>query len=203
MMAVQSGIINSPFTGISNFHIAKLLTDTAEGATYDEIISFPWLISVQTEPQTAEGTLYADNKAVDNRRKMGSVNLTINTATLPLEYRALLFGHEIDENGVLQIKSTDVAPYFALKYQLDKSNGKHLYVTWYKVKFSEPSENPQTENENIEYNTPTFSGTAVYREAGGIGAMIDEEAANYVDAVGENWYTSVEPDSSVDPTPGP
>ena len=34
-----SGITNSPFIGVDNFHIAKMLADPAGGkATYDDII---------------------------------------------------------------------------------------------------------------------------------------------------------------------
>ena len=188
-----SGIINSPFIGVDNFHIAKLLTDPVSGrATYDDILSFPWLQSVSIEPQSDETTLYADNQAVDTADVTSRYNLTIDTATLPLEYRALLLGHTI-ENGVMTVTSEDTAPYFAVMFETTKRNGKRRYVKFLKVKFAEPSETAQTKEEGITYNTPSMTATAIYRNDKKALYQADEEADGYTASVGENWYTSVDP----------
>ena len=187
-----SGITNSPFIGVDNFHIAKLLTDPVEGkATYDEILSFPWLRSVGIEPQSDDATLYADNQAVDTANVTSKYNLTIDTATLPLEYKALLLGHSI-ENGVMTVTSEDTAPYFAVMFETTKRNGKKRFVKFLKVQFSEPSETAQTKEEGISYNTPSMSAVAIYRNDKKVLLQADEEADGYTAAIGEGWYTSVD-----------
>ena len=193
MTAPTSGITNSPFIGVDNFHIAKMLTDPAEGkATYDSVIAFPWLQSVSIEPQSEEATLYADNQAVDTANVTSRYSLTIDTATLPLEYKALLLGHTI-ENGVMTVTSEDNAPYFAIMFETTKRNGKKRYVKFLKVRFSEPSETAQTKEEGVTYNTPSMTATAIYRNDKKAIYQADEEADGYVAATGENWYTSVDP----------
>ena len=189
-----SGIINSPFIGVDNFHIAKMLTDPADGsgAAYDEILSFPWLRSVGIEPQTDEATLYADNQAVDTADATAKYSLTIDTATLPLEYKALLLGHSIS-GGVMTVSSEDSAPYFAVMFETTKRNGKKRYVKFLKVRFSEPSETAQTKEEGITYNTPSMTATAIFRSDKKAIYQADEEADGYAASVGANWYTSVDP----------
>ena len=187
-----SGITNSPFIGVDNFHIAKLLTDPAGGkATYEEILSFPWLRSVGIEPQSDDATLYADNQAVDTANVTSKYNLTIDTATLPLEYKALLLGHSI-ENGVMTVASEDTAPYFAVMFETTKRNGKKRFVKFLKVQFSEPSETAQTKEEGISYNTPSMTAVAIYRSDKKVLLQADEEADGYTASVGESWYTSVD-----------
>ena len=190
-----SGITNSPFIGVDNFHIAKMLTDPAGGkATYDEILSFPWLRSVGIEPQSDDATLYADNQAVDTANVTSKYNLTIDTATLPLEYKALLLGHSI-ENGVMTVTSEDTAPYFAVMFETTKRNGKKRFVKFLKVQFSEPSETAQTKEEGISYNTPSMSAVAIYRNDKKAIYQADEEADGYVSTTGANWYASVDMES--------
>ena len=190
-----SGITNSPFIGVDNFHIAKLLTDPVNGkATYDDIISFPWLRSVSIEPQSDEATLYADNQAVDTANVTSRYSLTIDTATLPLEYKALLLGHTI-ENGVMTVTSEDNAPYFAIMFETTKRNGKKRYVKFLKVRFSEPSETAQTKEEGVTYNTPSMTATAIYRNDKKAIYQADEEADGYIATTGANWYASVDMES--------
>ena len=187
-----SGITNSPFIGVDNFHIAKMLTDPAGGkATYDDIISFPWLRSVGIEPQSDDATLYADNQAVDTANVTSKYNLTIDTATLPLEYKALLLGHSFD-SGVMTVTSEDTAPYFAVMFETTKRNGKKRFVKFLKVQFSEPSETAQTKEEGISYNTPSMSAVAIYRNDKKVLLQADEEADGYTASIGDSWYTSVD-----------
>lgn len=187
-----SGITNSPFIGVDNFHIAKMLADPAGGkAAYDDIISFPWLRSVGIEPQSDDATLYADNQAVDTANVTSRYNLTIDTATLPLEYKALLLGHSF-ENGVMTVTSEDTAPYFAVMFETTKRNGKKRFVKFLKVQFSEPSETAQTKEEGISYNTPSMSAVAIYRNDKKVLLQADEEADGYTASIGEGWFTSVD-----------
>lgn len=193
MQNIKSGITNSPFIGINNLHIAKLVNDPADGsnATYGEIISYPWLRQIQIEPQSSSETLYADNKSVAVANGTSQFNLTIETATLPLEYKALLLGHSY-EDGVMTVHSEDNAPYFAVMFETTKQNGKKRFVKFLKVQFAEPSESSSTKEENISYSTPSIKATAIYRNDGKALLQADEEADGYAAATGANWYASVD-----------
>ena len=190
MTEVSSGILNSPFIGVSNFHIAKLESDPAGGkAVYGDSLAFPWLKQVQIKPSKAQETLYADNMAVESAATLPYYDLTIDTATLPLEYKALLLGH-VYENGVLTVTKEDTPPYFAVMFESTKANGKRRFVRFVKVQFTEPDENSQTKEDKITYNTPQMTAKAIYRTSDNVALQqADEEADGYVETVGKNWYT--------------
>ena len=190
---IKSGITNSPFIGVSNFHVAKLLTDPAGGtATYEAMISFPWLRQVQIQPQTNEQTLYADDAAVASSNVTSKYNLTIDTADFPLEYKALLLGHEFDSTtGTMSVKATDTAPYFMIAFQSNKADGGCRYVKFTKVKFAEPKEDSKTKEENISYNTPQMTATAIYRDSDRVALQqADTEATGYTESTGKNGYST-------------
>ncbi len=193
MTAPASGILNAPFIGVNNFHVAELLTDPDSGeATYSEIVSFPWLRSVQIEPTNAEATLYADNKSVAAANAVSEYTLTIETATMPLEYKAWLLGHTYDElTGIMTVTSEDAPPYFAIMFESTKQNGKKRFVKFVKVQFAEPSETSQTKEENISFHTPSLKATAIYRNDGVCLKQADEEASGYEAATGTGWYAAV------------
>ena len=49
---IPSGLTNSPFVGVKNCHVAKLLTDEkGKAATYDTSVSIPWLRQVLIKPK--------------------------------------------------------------------------------------------------------------------------------------------------------
>ena len=57
MSKPNTGITNSPFIGLQNFHIAKLMEDPANGtATYEEVISIPHVREIGIKPQSAMAT---------------------------------------------------------------------------------------------------------------------------------------------------
>ena len=187
---VKSGITNSPFVGVTNFHVAKLTEDASGGTPkYAASVAIPWVRQVQVKPKNNSATLYADNMSVATSNVMSEYELTIETATMPLEYKALLLGHKIDA-GKLTVSKEDVAPYFAVMFESTKQNGKKRFVRFTKVQFTEPDETSKTKEENVSFNTPTMTATAIYRTADGASLeQADEEAENYVETTGTNWYT--------------
>lgn len=191
MATVKSGITNSPFVGVTNVHLAEMLTDPADGtATYEEAFAYPWIIEVKIQPQNNQETLYADNMSVAVANATSRYDLSINMAGVPLEYRAKLLGHKF-ENGKMVVSKEDAAPYFAFCFESTKQNGKKRFVRFTKVQFTEPDETSHTKEEKISYNTPTMTATAVYRTSDGISLeQADEESDGYSDTIGNEWYDS-------------
>ena len=190
-MTTQSNITNSPFIGLKNFHVAELKSDNAGSeAVYDTVISIPHIRSIQIKASNANASLYADNQAIDSASVTSEYELTIETATLPLEYKALLLGHTIS-NGVMIANKDDVAPYFAVMFESTKRNGKKRFCKFLKVQFSEPDENPKTKAENIDYNTPTLTCKAIYRTSDGTAYKQADEEAGYTEETAGTWYTEV------------
>lgn len=189
--SVASGITNSPFIGVKDFHVAKLLTDPASGApTYEDMVSFPWIRQVQIKPKNNEATLYGDNMSVDAANDASEYDLTFETATLPIEYKAYLLGHAYDKTtGKMKATADDVAPYFMAAFTSTKKNGKNRFVRFVKVLFSEPDETAKTKEASVSYNTPSLSAKAIYRTSDKtVYEQADEEGDGYVAATGAGWF---------------
>ncbi len=194
-MALTPGMVSSNFIGVQHLHIAKMLTDTSGGTpetTYETPVDMgKVLISVKIQPKNSEAQLYADNQSIEASNVISEYTLTFDTAALPLEYKAYLLGHRV-EDGVMKVSNKDSAPYFGIAFQSDKANGTARYVKFLKVKFSEPEETSSTKSENVEYQTPTMTATAIYRISDGLAAKYaDEESAGVDSEIIANWYTAM------------
>lgn len=142
--------------GVSNFHYAKMTTeDTATTAAVYEntVTAVPGLVSVNVETTSNTATLYADNGPFETASSLGDVNLTVDLADLPLEVQADLLGHTLSSDGQLDCKSSDVAPYVAVMFEVLLANGKKRAVKLYKGKFAEPNDAANTRGENVEFQT--------------------------------------------------
>ncbi len=192
MAVPKTGLTNSPFIGLKGFHVAKLAEDPANGsATYEEVLSIPHIRQIAIKAQNSSATLYADDQAVDSASVTSEYELTIDTATLPLEYKAYLLGHALAD-GVLTAGKDDVAPYFAIMFESTKKNGKKRYCKFLKVQFQEPDETPQTKADSLSYNTPSIVGKAIYRTCDGLAyKQADEEADGFSEENIAKWYTEV------------
>ena len=191
MTTTASGLTNSPLIGLKNFHVAKMISDPADGAaTYDDVISFPHIRSIDINPTSARATLYADDAAIDTVSATSEYDLSIEVASLPLEYKAMLLGHKIVD-GVMVANKDDAAPYFAITFETPKRNGKKRFCKFYKVQFSEPEEKPATKAENIAYNTPTLSAKAIYRTCDGNSYSQSDEESGMTAEAAAAWHTTI------------
>lgn len=191
--SVTSGITNSPMVGVKDFHVAKMLTDPSTGkATYEDSISFPWVRQIQIKPKNNEATLYGDNMSVATANDTSEYDLTIEVATLPVEYKAFLLGHTYDKTtGTIKATADDAAPYFMVMFSSTKQNGKNRFVRFAKVLFSEPDETSKTKEASVSFNTPSMSAKAIYRTSDKVVyEQADEEADGYVATTGTNWFVT-------------
>lgn len=192
MAKPASKLTSGQFINIQKLHVAKLLTDSGDGATYEEPIDLGKILrSVDIKPSTSTAELYADGQSIDTATNTSSYELTFDTAALPLEYMAYLLGHTY-ANGVMTANKDDVAPYFAVMFQSDKRNGGVRYLKFFKCQFSEPSVSGSSKEENISYQTPTLTAKAIYRLSDGNSYTYADTESGYEDSAINGWYKSVE-----------
>ena len=185
-MPVTSGIKQSHPIGLSNLHIAVITKDDSTGVTFGDTFSFPEIVSISIEPQSSDATLYGDNGAVDTANTTSVYNLSVEMAQVPLEYRAILLGHEFAAGKIIA-KADDVAPFVAIAFETLKSNGSKRYFKFLKVKFQEPNETSNTKGENVEFSTATLEAKAIYRAYDNAVYNYADEEESFADAA--TWYT--------------
>jgi phi13 family phage major tail protein len=118
--------------------------------------------------------------------------VAIGTDNLSKQVQADLLGHDINSEGVLIKKSSDLAPYVAIGFRSEMSNGKFRFVWLYKGKFQPVEQTYQTKEGTPAFQTPTINGTFMRRDFDNQWkAQVDEGEEGVDPAVNQNWLSAV------------
>ena len=121
--------------GLKNVVIAPLTEDTEVTLTYGELQQVAGAMEASVTPDNADPDIqYADDIEFDTLYPDPKLSFKTKMADIPLTIQEMIFGNQIDENGVLIRTSTDKPPYFAVGFKSEKSNHKFRYVWLYKVR---------------------------------------------------------------------
>jgi|SRR5690625_4755202 len=175
--------------GLRDIHFAELIEDTKEAIEYETPERIIGAIQATITPTVNAETLFADDGPSEVASALGDIEVALNVKDLPLPVQAKLLGHRF-ENGVILRSADDIAPYVALGFRSQKSNGKDRFVWLYKGKFSVPEQDYTTKEDTPAFQTPTINGTFVKREHDNLWQVIgDEDEQDFL--AGPTWFDSV------------
>ncbi|MCY9334122.1 phage tail protein [Bacillus spizizenii] len=178
--------------GLRNIHFAKILSETEKTVTYDTPVKIGNAIEASISPSTNSETLYADDGPSEVATAQGSTEVEIGTDQLSTKAQALLLGHTINADGVLEKRDTDEAPYGALLFESATTGGKTKLYCLYRGKFMPQEESFATKTDSPEFQTDSISGTFVRRDQDNIwqrSVFTGDEGVN--PAVIANWFKKV------------
>ena len=142
--------------GLKNVVIAPLTADTEEGHSYGELQLLAGAIEASITPENADPDVqYADDVEFDTLYPDPDLSFKTKMADIPLSIQEMIFGNQIDDNGVLIRTASDKPGYFAVGFKSEKADGAYRYVWLYKVRAK-----PVTEN------YATREGSTVTRQTG-------------------------------------
>lgn len=145
--------------GCDQFFMAKCLTNTAEGVTYDEPFNVP-INAVTNDSAEEKATYYFDNHKNDVVISgNGDEELGLVSSYIPLEILAPIIG-QVYENGAMMVGAKNSALY-ACMWRTKLSDGKHRYHCAMLVDFTRPSNNSNTE-EGTNANMLELTGTVKF-----------------------------------------
>lgn len=185
-----------PRIGVSDLHVAELLTDEEGATTYSEPIRLAKTINIGITKTVAEADLYADDALDEYVAEMTGQEISINAKDISNENEALILGKEVDSNGGVIDSNNDAAPYFAVMFRSRRSDGSYQYRVLYKVRFRPYDETFDTKSDSITFQTPTVTGRSMQRNSDGIfGYKVDETTEN-ASALATFFEEPYEPDFS-------
>lgn len=153
------------YYGLSHPVIAQLDTETGE---YSNGMVLAKLVGTTVTPQTAEGSLYADNAQSEYEKKFTKATVDAETDTIPVTAGKILFGHTTTGDEETS-KTGDLSNYVGYGFIGDEViNGTHKFTACWlpKVKFSEGEDAYTTTGESITFNTQKISGEATGNDDG-------------------------------------
>lgn len=146
--------------------ICAPITETPTSVTYANGMVMSYAIKVDISIETNEGTLYADNRIVEDIKEFKSGKLTIGGDDLSYEVLSLILGHQLETitpNGQkLTAKGDDDGAYVGVGFYattIKNSVRKYRAIWLHKIKFGVPNESLETKGDSIKFQTPTVEGT--------------------------------------------
>jgi phi13 family phage major tail protein len=147
------------YFGVSSPYMAQL---DAETETYSNGFKCGKAISTSVTPSYSSAVLYADNAEAERVDEFVNAAVEVGTDRLPAQAAQIVFGHTITD-GVTTYKGNDSSNYVGYGFwvaNMEDGVKKYQGVILHKVKFTEGQESFQTKGENIQFATPTLSGSA-------------------------------------------
>ena len=178
--------------GLKNLVIAPVTSDTESSTTYGTLQRVAGAIEASITPGTTDPDVqYYDDVEGDVLYPDPELSFKTKLADIPLTIQEMIFGNEIDDNGVLIRTATDKPGYFAVGFKSEKANGKFRYVWLYKVRAKPVTENyAAKEGKTINRQTGEVEWTAVKR--------ISDSRYQAVADEGENGFTSSDGETFLD-----
>ncbi len=146
--------------GLSLPIIAKLNPDTGK---YSDMFKCGTAVNTSVVPNYATGTLWGDNRKVEDVREFKDATVNIEVTSMPVKAAEVLFGHKVAEDGTVTEKASDEGNYVGYGFvarEMDGGRKKYRGCILLKVKFQEGEESYTTKGDNITFGTPKLSGAA-------------------------------------------
>ena len=170
--------------GLKNVVIAPLTEDTDTSHTYGELQLVAGAIEATITPDNTDPDIqYADDIEFDVLYPDPELTFSTSMADVPLAIQEMIFGNQIDDNGVLVRTASDRPPYFAVGFKSEKSDGAFRYVWLYKVRAKPMTESYKTkEGQTITRQNGSIEWTAIKRTHDGRYQAVADEGENGFDA---------------------
>ena len=174
----------SSTVGLKNMVIAPITSDNIEGTTYGTLQAVAGAIEASITPDNAEPEVqYFDDAEGDVLYPDPELTFKTKLADIPLIIQKMIFGNQIDDNGVLIRTANDKPPYFAVGFKSEKSNGKYRFIWLYKVRAKPVTETYATrEGKTINRQTGEVEWCAIKR--------ISDNRYQAIADEGENGFTA-------------
>lgn len=155
-------------TGIKNVYVAEVLTDVQGGTTtYDS----PGRLDGATESLDITDNVnstewYGDNQAVVSSSAKGVIESTMLRQSVSDAQAAYILGNQV-VNSYVEDNVADVAPYFAIMYELTHEDGGSKFVQIDKNRFQENTKGATTKTDTTTYQPDEIIGKGIARLSDG------------------------------------
>ncbi len=189
---------NKSKIGLDSLYIAEVLQDDAAAYLADTPEYLAPAAEASQEPTTSFEIQYADDQPYDVMESEGDTKINLKITGLSPAMYAKILGRPFDAVSGRVFDNAAPAPYMALAFRSQKSNGKYRYYQFLKGKFSTPKEEAATKGEKPEPKTLELIFTAIRTvhkfNLGSVTDSVkrifgDEDTTNFN---GSTWFSQVQ-----------
>ena len=192
----------APKIGLDNVVIAKVLSDSAEGISFGEVIPLKGAVNATVNPNSDVAVDFADNGPFFSASNRGNTELNLEMIDVDVDVLAQLLGQR-KVNGITVETPLDQSSDYALGFRVwlagKDANGNNRYqYFWYaKGKFSVPETGGETKNDSLNFGhisvTAQFVQTQFVpngQETGTICTHIRTDDPSVPASVKANWFNA-------------
>ncbi|WP_019850627.1 major tail protein [Desulfitobacterium sp. PCE1] len=139
--------------GLEKLYYAKLTEDKIAGATYETPIYLEGVKEISIAPKVSTVKAYAENRAWAQVTSFDDVEVSIDLIDLTNAQRADLLGSDLAVEGGVISKVNDTAPYIALLYVANTSDGGKQYGVLYKGKMELPEDSAKGQEGTVNFQS--------------------------------------------------
>lgn len=194
--------------GLDSLYVAEVTADTLAAYTAGTPEYFAPAAEASQEPSTNIETQYADDLPYDTVIAEGETKITLTVTGIPLEMLALITGKVFDSaSGRMWDNAGGVAPYFALSFRSQKSNGSYRYYQYLKGRFDMPANEAATKSDSPDIKTQEIVYTALQTTHKFDVGLTDDESVKRI--VGDEdttnfsatgWFSQVQTPETTSPS---
>lgn len=175
--------------------ICAPITETASTVTYTDGLVMSSAIKADISIEINEGTLYGDDRIIENIKEFKAGKVSLNGDHLSYEVLALLLGHHVESitpggGTKLTAKGDDDGAFVGVGFYattIKEGVRKYRAIWLHKVKFGIPNESLETKGDAINFQTPTIEGTVLTDILG----VWKEEAIFDTEAKAKEWLDTL------------
>ena len=145
--------------GLEKLYFAPITKDDATGITFDTPEYIPGVKEIKVSPKVSTEKMYAENQLWEQDTALDSIEVAINVADFTNAQLAKYVGHKVTTEGGIVANVSDIAPYVAIMYKANKSNGKNRYGILYKGKLELPEDTAKGKEGKTVFQTPEVKAT--------------------------------------------
>ena len=192
----------APKIGLDNVVIAKVLSDDANGITYDSVIPLKGAVNATVNPNSDVAVDFADNGPFFSASNRGNTELNLEMIDVDVDVLAALLG-QTKSNGIVVETPLDQSSDYALGFRVwlagkdGNGNNRYQYFWYAKGKFSVPETGGETKTDTLNFGhisvTAQFVQTQFVpagQEAGTICTHIRTDDPTVNATVKANWFNA-------------
>ena len=192
----------APKIGLDNVVIAKVLSDSAEGISFGEVIPLKGAVNATVNPNSDVAVDFADNGPFFSASNRGNTELNLEMIDVDVDVLAQLLGQR-KVNGITVETPLDQSSDYALGFRVwlagkdNNGNNRYQYFWYAKGKFSVPETGGETKTDTLNFGhisvTAQFVQTQFVpagQETGTICTHIRTDDPSVPSSVKANWFNA-------------
>lgn len=184
-----------PIIGLDMVYVAKVLTDTSSGMTFDTPVRIRGAVKMSINPNGALAEDYGDNEVLATINSRGSTQVSCEFMDIDPTIQAALLG-QTRANGITMETALDQSPYYAIggRRWLNGTDGSgdkvYEYIWILKGKFSVPNRDTETKKDTVSPQHVTMEASFVSTTYNG--AILNSGRTDYdlTSATASAWFNT-------------